>query len=84
MKLPTNPALFEGARTNRQINSMAEGRAAAVFTATAAPSTGSYSPGDFVRNSAPSEAGGVGSKYVILGWVYTSAGFKECRALTGA
>lgn len=83
MKLPTNAALADIARTNQQVNLISEGRVSAVFNATAAPSSGTYSPGDFVRNSAPSETGSAGSKYVVLGWVYTAAGFKDCRVLTG-
>lgn len=54
---------------------------------TAAPTTQDHAVGDFVRNSTPSEAGSVGSKYVVLGWVCTAAGtpgtFLQCRVLTG-
>lgn len=56
-------------------------------TATAAPTAGDYSVGDFVRNSAPAEAGTAGSRYVTLGWICTVAGspgtFLPCRVLTG-
>lgn len=74
--------------TNVQVNQLTEGTAAAVHNAaTAAPTAGSYAVGDFVRNSAPAEAGTAGSKYVVLGWVCTVGGtpgtFLPCRALTG-
>lgn len=75
--------------TNVQVNQLTEGTVSAVHSAaTAAPTGGSYAAGDFVRNSAPSELGTVGSKYVITGWLCTVGGtpgtFVQCRALTGA
>lgn len=71
-----------------QINNLTEGRISAVTNAyTAAPTTGTHAQGDFVRNSAPSEAGGAGSKYVVIGWVCTVSGtpgtWLQCRYLTG-
>lgn len=71
-----------------KVNALAEGRISAKEgTATAAPTGGEYTLGDFVTNSAPAELGAVGSKYVVLGWVCTASGnpgtWKECRALTG-
>lgn len=71
-----------------QVNPLSEGRISAVTNAsTSAPSAGSYVVGDFVRNSAPAEAGSAASKYVIMGWVCTASGspgtWKECRCLTG-
>lgn len=55
--------------------------------ATSAPTTGSWSIGDYIRNSSPSEAGTAGSKYLVLGWCCTAAGtpgtWKQCRVLTG-
>ena len=66
------------------INLMTDGRLAGTDNATtAAPTTGTHAVGDFVRNSAPAEAGSASSKYVILGWVQTATGFLECRVLTG-
>jgi hypothetical protein len=69
------------------INLMTDGRIAGTNNATtAAPTSGSYAPGDFVKNSAPAEAGSAGSKYVTLGWVCTDDDpltFLPCRALTG-
>jgi hypothetical protein len=74
--------------TNVQVNQLTEGTVSAVHSAaTAAPTAGSYAVGDFVRNSAPSELGTVGSKYVVMGFLCTVGGtpgtFVQCRALTG-
>ena len=74
--------------TNVQVNQLTEGTVSAVHSAaTAAPTSGSYSVGDFVRNSAPSELGTAGSKYVVMGFLCTVGGtpgtFVPCRALTG-
>lgn len=71
-----------------QINLLSNGVLAATYNAnTAAPTTGTYAQGDFVKNSTPSELGTAGSKYVILGWVCTVGGspgtFVETRCLTG-
>lgn len=71
-----------------KVNGLADGRLAQIDNAlTAAPTTGTWAKGDFVRNSNPSELGSAGSKYVVLGWVSIAGGtpgtFKECRALTG-
>jgi hypothetical protein len=73
----------------QQVNDLADGRISARDGAmTAAPTAGNYVKGDFVWNSNPSEAGGAGSKYVLLGWVCVTSGtpgtWKECRTLTGA
>lgn len=70
------------------VNAMAEGRLAATYNAqTAVPTTGSYAQGDVVRNSAPSELGSGGSKYVIYGWMCLASGtpgtFVQMRFLTG-
>ena len=98
MRLPIDPRLtdnnllFQLTTLMRdiaiQVNATSEGRVQGATNATtAAPTTGTYQLGDFVRNSAPSEAGAVSSKYVIFGWVCTAAGtpgtWKECRFLTG-
>lgn len=95
MKLNTSPRIGNDPNLNRemrehatQVNGLSEGRLAAVYNAsTAAPTTGLHALGDFVRNSAPSEAGGAGSKYVIFGWVCSASGepgtWLECRFLTG-
>ena len=72
----------------KQLNGISEGTAAAVTNATtAAPTTGTYAAGDFVKNSTPSEAGTAGNKYVIAGWICTVSGtpgtWLQCRFLTG-
>ena len=74
--------------TNVQVNQLTEGTVSAVHSASsAAPTAGKYAQGDFVRNSAPSELGTAGAKYVVTGWICTAAGspgtFLPCRALTG-
>lgn len=71
-----------------KVNSLADGRLAVIDNAlTAAPTTGTWATGDFVRNSAPSELGTAGAKYVIYGWINTAGGtpgtFLQCRFLTG-
>jgi hypothetical protein len=71
-----------------QVNAVSEGALHGSYNAaTAAPATGTYAKGDFVRNSAPSELGTAGSKYVITGFLCVTAGspgtFVQCRSLTG-
>ena len=61
--------------TAKQVNDLTEGRVSAVTNAaTTVPTTGTWKQGDFVRNSAPVEAGGAGSKYVVTGWVRITTG----------
>lgn len=74
--------------TATQLNQLSEGYIQATTNAnTAAPTTGSWNSGDFVRNSAPSELGAPGSKYVIHGFICTVSGtpgtWLQCRYLTG-
>ena len=69
-------------------NLLAEEKIVAHYRAhTAAPTTGDWAQGDFVRNSTPSELGSASSKYVILGWICTVSGtpgtWLQCRVLTG-
>lgn len=71
-----------------QINQLSEGRMAARYNAaTAAPTTETWQQGDFIANSAPTEQGVAGSKYVIHGWQCVASGtpgtWVECRFLTG-
>lgn len=71
-----------------QVNMLTEGRISAFYQATtAAPTTGTWAKGDFVRNSAPSELGTGGSKYVIEGWTCLVGGtpgtWVQKRFLTG-
>ncbi|MFD0738232.1 hypothetical protein ACFQZQ_02870 [Lysobacter koreensis] len=72
----------------QQVNQLSEGSIVATYNAaTAAPTTGTYAHGDYVRNAAPVEAGAAASKYVVLGWTCVAAGtpgtWLQCRALTG-
>lgn len=72
----------------QQLNSTSEGRiAAASNAATAAPTTGTYAQGDFIRNSTPTELGAGGSKYVITGFLCVAGGtpgtWVQMRSLTG-
>ena len=71
-----------------QVNLLSEGRISATNNAsTAAPTTNQHAQGDFVRNSAPVEAGAASSKYVVFGWVCVASGtpgtWVQCRYLTG-
>lgn len=71
-----------------QVNNMAEGRVDAAYNALAAPpTTGDYKQGDVIRNVAPVEAGPVGSKFVITGWICVANGnpgvWRQQRVLTG-
>jgi hypothetical protein len=72
----------------QKVNQMADGRiAGADLVSTAAPTTGTFKQGDFVRNSTPTELGVVTAKYVIIGWICVTGGtpgtFYDCRVLTG-
>ena len=62
-------------------------RLSAYNSAIAAPTGNVWAIGDIVRNSAPAEAGAIGSKYVIVGWICTVSGtpgtWLEQRTLTG-
>lgn len=95
MKANTSPRIVPDPVLNRelrdhaiQINALSEGRLHGTYNAqTAAPTTGTHALGDFIRNSAPAEAGTASSKYLIFGWCCTVAGtpgtWLECRFLTG-
>lgn len=72
----------------RKVNGLSDGKFYAVdAVATAAPTTGTYAQGDFVRNSNPTELGSAASKYVIFGWLAVAGGtpgtWVEVRTLTG-
>lgn len=58
-----------------------------VHPGTAAPTSNSWDQGDRILNTAPSELGSGGSKYVVTGWICTVAGtpgtWLEMRTLTG-
>lgn len=71
-----------------RVNALSDGRISAIDNkATAAPTTGTWAQGDFIRNSTPSELGSVGGKYVIFGYLCVSGGvpgtWVACRFLTG-
>lgn len=74
-----------------QVNGMTDGSISAATSASSGPppvsSTTLYAQGDFIRNSAPSEIGTAGAKYVIIGWLCTAAGkpgtWVACRTITG-
>lgn len=72
----------------QKVNALADGRIAGNdFTAASIPTTGMFRQGDFIKNSAPVEAGTAGSKYVLIGWVCTVSGspgtLLPVRTLTG-
>lgn len=72
----------------QKVNLIADGRiSGSDFVADSVPTTGTFRPGDFIRNSAPVEAGTAGGKFVNLGWVCTVGGspgtLLPCRVLTG-
>jgi hypothetical protein len=71
-----------------KVNQIGDGRmAGSDLVASSIPTTGTYAQGDFIRNSAPVEAGTAGSKYVVVGWLVTVGGtpgtLVQCRYLTG-
>lgn len=73
---------------SQKVNAIGDGRiGGSDFVASSIPTTGTFATGDFIRNSAPVEAGGAGSKYVVIGWVATVGGtpgtLLQCRVLTG-
>lgn len=71
-----------------QLNGVSEGSIVAVTNAaTSAPTSGTFYQGDFIKNSAPTELGSAGSKYVVYGFLCVSSGtpgtWVEARFLTG-
>lgn len=94
MKLNTTPRVAdplvqqELTRHALQVNAMSEGRLTGAYNAqAAAPTTGAYAQGDFIRNNAPAELGSAASKYVVTGWICVASGtpgtFVQARVLTG-
>ena len=94
MRLNTQPRVAQDPVLQRElaehatlVNLLADGRLAGTNNATtAAPTSGAYAPGDFVRNSAPSKQGVAGSRYVLFGWICVDSDpltFEQCRVLTG-
>lgn len=84
-----DPALQRELREHAdQVNRLSEGRISARYNARpSVPTTDTWAQGDFVANSAPSELGAAGSKYVIEGWVCVVGGtpgtWVQKRFLTG-
>lgn len=77
---------------SQQVNGLSEGSITARHSALSAmPAGGTYKSGDFVPKSSYSEAGGAGSKYVVIGWNRLTSGsahvlntdWVEARILTG-
>lgn len=72
-----------------KVNGLASGafNHSADNAATAAPTTGTYAQGDFIRNSNPTELGAATTKYVIFGRICVASGtpgtWVEMRFLTG-
>lgn len=71
-----------------QVNLLSEGKQSAHYASgTAAPTTGTWAQGDFVKNSNITEQGIAMSKYIIFGWACVSGGtpgtWVQCRFLTG-
>jgi hypothetical protein len=101
MRLEENPLLPTDTQTNlvytlsrlfrniaQKVNQIGDGRLnGSDLVAASIPTTGTYAAGDFIRNSAPVEAGSASSKYVVLGWICTVGGspgtLLQCRVLTG-
>lgn len=95
MKLNVTPRVNADAETTRwyrevaqQVNALSEGQVSATYNAnTAAPTTGTYAQGDFVKNSAPVEAGSTNNKYVVCGWICVAGGtpgtWVQARYITG-
>jgi hypothetical protein len=83
--------LTEYLRTNsQQVNDIAIGRLEANFNAdSAAPTSGLFAVGDFVKKKPIVEEGSAGSKYIVYGWLCTQEGsatassFTTVRFLTG-
>lgn len=70
------------------VNALSEGRIVQHYNGLiTAPTTGSWKQGDFVKNTAPVEAGAVASKYTIGGWRCVASGspgtWVESRNPTG-
>ena len=68
----------------QQVNALSEGTLAANYNALPAiPTRTEYADGDEIRNSAPSELGAPGSKYVLRGWMFLGGAWVEQRFFTG-
>lgn len=82
MKLNITPRINADASLVRElrdhanlVNLISDGRLQGTNNATtAAPTTGTHSRGDFVRNTAPADSGATGNKYSIYGWLCVLGG----------
>lgn len=95
MRLNVTPRTNEDAEATRwakqiayQVNAISEGKISGFYAAnTSAPTTGTWTQGDEVKNSAPTELGTASSKYVIHGWQCVASGtpgtWVQKRYLTG-
>lgn len=62
-------------KVNNTVNRLIEGNASVFYAAqTSYPVAGTYAVGDYVHNSAPSELGSAGSKYIVYGWIRLTSG----------
>ncbi|NQW92533.1 MAG: hypothetical protein HQ446_00590 [Polaromonas sp.] len=71
-----------------QVNALSEGSIVGTYNAlTAAPTSGTYLQGDFIKNKTPTELGASASKYVVTGFICVASGtpgtFVQARVLTG-
>lgn len=72
----------------RQVNDLSEGRGIAKYNAMAAvPTTGTYAQNDTIANSAITELGAPGAKYIVKEFVCIVGGtpgtWVQARCLTG-
>ena len=74
-------------RLAQQLNQSTEGYIVSVTNAqSSVPTSGSFQPGDFVKNSNRAETGAPGSKYILDGWECATSDpltFLERHFLTG-
>jgi len=79
-----DPRLYELLREVAvQVNGLSEGTLAATYNAqTAAPTTGSWAQGDFIKNSAPVVTSHGSHDYILHGWICVASGtpgtWKNC------
>lgn len=72
----------------QQVNGLSEGMIAASYSALiAAPTSGTWAQGDYIKNKTPTELGAAASKYVVIGFVCVASGtpgtWLQSRSLTG-
>lgn len=71
-------------RLNQTVNALQEGSLSVNYTASPTIPTTVGAPGDFVRNTAPTELGVAPNTYVVYGWIYTDAGVWEAMNVPSA